>query len=103
MKKPGSVCILIDRNNSTRLILIEDYKEWVSDRVFKAADLNLRPDVIALSEEANTLLKKVKMGLSVQDKNFSRQLIATCAILSPKILFKDRRKINKKGYIKLGW
>ena len=62
-EKYGSFYVPIDKNNSTRVIQIEDCKWWVSDHLLKAADLALRPKVIALFEEANVLIEKVKMGL----------------------------------------
>ena len=65
LKKSGCVCVTIDKTNSTRMINIEDYKRWVSDHLQKAADLALRPKVMALFENANLLLEKVKMELSV--------------------------------------
>ena len=60
-------------------------------------DLALHPKVVALFEDANKLLDKVKMELSVQEENFVRQSLATRAILSPKLLVKYNKKINDKG------
>ena len=51
---------------------IEYYKRWVSDHLQKAADLALRPKVMALYENANLLLKKVKLELSVKEEEFVR-------------------------------
>ena len=53
--------------------------------------------MVALFEDANLLLDKVKMELSVQEETFVRQLLATKAIPSPKLLIKDHKTINKKG------
>ena len=50
------------------MIKIEDYKLWVSDHLQKAANLALRPKVMALNENANLLLKKVKLDLSVKEE-----------------------------------
>ena len=61
-------------------IKIEDYKRWVSAHLQKAADLALRPKVMALYENANLLLEKVKLDLSVKEEEFVRQLLATKAI-----------------------
>ena len=63
----------------------------------KAADLALRAKVVALFEDANSLLDKVKMELSVQEENFVRQSLATKAIPAPKLLIKDHKTINEKG------
>ena len=52
---------------------MEDYKQWVSDYLLKGSDLALRPKAITLFEDANELLKKVKMNLLVQEENFVRQ------------------------------
>ena len=65
-KKYGSVCVPTDKTKSTRVIQIEDYKRWVSNRLLKAADLALRPKAIALFEDANKLFEKMKMDFSVQ-------------------------------------
>ena len=97
LKRSGSVCVPTDKTNSTKVIQIEDYKRWVSDHFSKAADLALRAKVVALSEDANILLDKVKMELSVQEENFVRQSLATKAIPAPKLLIKDHKTINEKG------
>ena len=73
LKKSGSVCILTDKTNSTRVIQIEDYNRWVSNHLLNAADLSLRPKVVAPFEDANTLLEKVKIDFSVQKENIVRQ------------------------------
>ena len=49
-----------------------------------------------LFENANLLLVKVKMELPVQEEEYVTQLLATRAILSPKLLIKDHKTINKK-------
>ena len=97
LKKSGCVCVTIDKTNSTRMINIEDYKRWVSDHLQKAAALALRPKVMALFENANLLLEKVKMELSVKEEEFLRKLLATRAIPSPKLLIKDHKTVNEKG------
>ena len=97
LKKSGSVCVPTDKTNSTMVIQIKDYKCWISDHLSKAADLELRAKVVALFENANVLLDKVKMGLSVQEENFVRQSLATKATPYPKLLIKDHKKINDKG------
>ena len=63
----------------------------------KAADLALQAKVVALFEDANILLDKVKMELSVQEENLVRQSLATKAIPASKLLIKDHKKINEKG------
>ena len=70
MKRSRSVCVTTDKNNSTRVIKTEQYKRWVSDHLLKAADLAQRLRVVALFEDANMLLEKVKMELSVQGQIF---------------------------------
>ena len=52
--------------------------------LLKSADITLRLKVVALCEDANLLLEKVKMELSVQEENFVRQSLATREILSQK-------------------
>ena len=52
---------------------------------------------MALFEDGNILLYKVKMELSVKEEEFVRQSLATRAMLSPKILIKDHKTINEKG------
>ena len=61
LNKSGCVCVPTDKTNSTRVIKIEDYKRLVSDHLQKAADLVIRPKVMALFEDANLLLEKVMM------------------------------------------
>ena len=97
LKKSGSVCVPTDKTNSTRVIQIEDYKHWVSNHLSKAADLALRAKVVVLFENANDLLNKVKMEMSVQEENFVRQSLAKKAIPVPKILIKDHKTIDEKG------
>ena len=91
------VCVQTDKTNSTKVIQIEDYKRWVYDHLLKAADLALRAKVVALFEDANCLLDKVKMELSVQEENFVRQSLAMKAIPVPKLLIKYHKTINEKG------
>ena len=50
---------------------------------------------MALYENTNLLLEKVKLELSVKEEEFVRQLPATRAILSPKLLIKYHKTINK--------
>ena len=69
LKKSGCVCIPTDKRNSTRMIKIEDYEWWVSSHLQKAADLALRRKVMALYENPNLLLDKVKLDLSVREEN----------------------------------
>ena len=88
LKKSRSVSVLTDKTNYTKVIHIEDYKRWVSDHLSKAADLALHAKVVALFEDANCLLDKLKMELSVQEENFVRQSLATKAIPDPKLLIK---------------
>ena len=52
--------------------------------------------MIALFEDAKKLIEKVRMNLSDQEENFVRQLLATRAIPSPKLLIKDHKTINGK-------
>ena len=77
------------------MITIEDYKRWVSAHLQKAADLALRPKVMELYENANLLLEKVKLDLSVKEEEFVRQSLATRVIPSPKLLIKDHKAINE--------
>ena len=51
---------------------------------------------MALYENANLLLKKVKLDLSVKEEEFVIQSLATRAIPSPKLLIKDHKTINEK-------
>ena len=52
---------------------------------------------MALFEDTNLLLEKVKMELSVKEEEFSRQSLATRATPYPKLLIKDHKTINKRG------
>ena len=61
----------------------------------QAADLALHLKVMALYENANLLLKKVKVDLSVKGEEFVRQSLATRAISAPKLLLKDHKTINE--------
>ena len=79
------------------MIKTEYYKRWVSAHLQKAADLALRPKVMELYENANLLLENVKLDLSVKEEDFVRQSLATRAILSPKLLIKYHKAINKNG------
>ena len=96
MKKSGCACVPTDKTNSTRVIKIEDYKLWVSDHLHKAANLALRPKVMAIYENVNLLPEKVKLDLSVKEEKFVRQYLATRAIPSPKLLIKDHKTISEK-------
>ena len=69
----------------------------LSDHLLKAANFDLRPKVLALFEDANKLLGKVKMEISAQKEEFVRQSLATKAILSPKLMIQDHNTINKIG------
>ena len=73
IEKSGSIYVPTDKTNSTREINIEDYRRLVSDILSKAANLALRPNVVALFEDANKLFDKVKKEFSVQESNFLRQ------------------------------
>ena len=53
--------------------------------------------MVALFEDANCLLDKLKMELSVQEENFVRQSLVTKAIPAPKLLIRDHKTINEKG------
>ena len=46
--------------------------------------------------DANLLLEKVELDLSVKEEGFLRQSLATQAIPSPKILIGDHKTINEK-------
>ena len=96
-KKSRCVYIPTDKTNYTRVIKIKDYKRWVSDHLLNATDLAIRPKVMDLFEHANTLLEKLKMELLVQEDIFVWQLLATWAILFPKLLINDHKTINEKG------
>ena len=88
---------MTDKTNATRVIKIEDYKRWVSAHLQTADDLVICPKVIALYENANLLLEKVKLDLSVKEEEFVRQSLATREILSPNPLIKDHKTINENG------
>ena len=77
MQKFGSICVPTDKTNSTGVIVFEDYRRWVYDHFLKAVEIALRPMVVDLFEDANKLLKKVKIELSVQEETFMRQSLAT--------------------------
>ena len=68
LKRYRSVCVPTDKTNSTRVIQINEYKSWVSDHLLKVAKIALCLKAIALFEDANKLIKKVKMSFSVQVK-----------------------------------
>ena len=91
------MCVPTDKTNATRVIKTKDYKRWVSAHLQKAADLTLRPKVMALYKNATLLLEKVKLDLSVKEEEFARQSLVTRETLSPKLLIKDHKIINKNG------
>ena len=66
-EKYRCVCVLTDKTNFTRVINIEYYRRWVSDKILKVVNLTLHLKVVALFEDAKKILDKVKMELSVQD------------------------------------
>ena len=84
------------KTKSIRVILIVNYKRWVSEYLLKASELALFLKVIYLFDEANGLIEKMKMDLSVQEEQFARQLLATQAIPCPKLIIKYHKKINNK-------
>ena len=96
-EKSGCVCVPTDKTNATRVIKTEDYKRCVTAHLQKAADLALRPKVMDLYENANLLLERVKLELSVKEEEFVRKSLATREILSPKLLIKDHKTINENG------
>ena len=61
--KSNCVCVPTDNTNSTRVIKIEEYKRLVSECLQKAANLAIRPKVMALFEDANLLLEKGEDGI----------------------------------------
>ena len=63
LKKSGCVCVPEDKTNATRVIKTEYYKRWVSAHLQKAADLALRPKVMAIYENANLLLRESEVRL----------------------------------------
>ena len=97
LKKFGCVCVPTNKTNATRVIKNEDYKRWLSAHLQKAADLALRPKVMALYKNENLLLKKLKLDLSVKEEEFVRESLAMRAIPSPKLLIKDHKTINENG------
>ena len=52
---------------------------------------------MALYKNANLLLEKVKLDLSVEEEEFGRQSLVTRSIPSPKLLIKDHKTINENG------
>ena len=58
---------------------------------------NFKPKVMALYKNANLLLEKVKLDLSVKKEEFVRQSLATRVIPSPKLLIKYHKTINENG------
>ena len=54
---------------------------------------------MALYENTNLLLEKVKLELSVKEEEFVRQSLAARVIPSPKLLIKYHKTINEKGGI----
>ena len=86
-----------NKTNSPWVIFIPDYKRWVCDHILKAADIALRPKVIAPFEEANEFIEKVKIDFSAQENCFGIKSLATQSIPSPELLIKDHNKTNKKG------
>ena len=70
---------------------------WVSADLQKADDLALCPKVMALYENANSMLEKVKLDLSFKEEYFVRQSLAMREIPSPKLLIKDHKTINENG------
>ena len=98
LKKSGIVFVPTDKMNATRLIKIEDYKRWVSAHLQKVADFAICLKVMALYENTNLLLKKVKLDLSVKEEEVVRQSLATRGILSPSSQSKTTRKSTRTGF-----
>ena len=48
-------------------------------------------------ENANLLLEKVKLDISVKEEEYVRQFLATRVIPSTKLLIKDHNTINENG------
>ena len=48
--KSGTVCVSTDKTNSTRVVMIADYKRYVSSHNVKAVGITLCPKVTALFE-----------------------------------------------------
>ena len=76
------------------------YNQWISDHLPKAAGIAPQPKTNSLFEEANGLVEKTKMDLSIQEEQFLRQSLATLAITYPKLLIKYHKTTNKKGWFK---
>ena len=70
---------------------------WFSNHLLKADKITLCPKVIALFEEANGLIEKLKIDLTFQEEQFVKQLLDARVIPYPKLLIKDHKTINKKG------
>ena len=68
LKTSGYVYVPTDNTNSTRVIQTEDYTRWVSNHLLKAADLALQAKLVALFEDANCLLDKVKRKCQYKKK-----------------------------------
>ena len=96
MKKFGSIYVLTDKTSSTGVIEFEDCKLLGSDHLLKADNIALSQMVVAMFEDLNKFLEKVKMELSAQEETFVRQSLATRAIPSSKLLIKYHKPFNEK-------
>ena len=54
--------------------------------------------MIALFEEVNKLIEKVKMDFSVQEERVVGQTLVKRAILSPKSFIKDHKTVNESKF-----
>ena len=53
----------MDKTNSTRLVIIVEYKILVNNHLLKAVELALCLKVIGLFDESNKLIEKLKMDM----------------------------------------
>ena len=92
-------CMSTYKTNSTQLNLVNHYKHWVTNHLLKEYELVLILKMIIQFEESNKLIDKAKTNLSSQEEQFMSQSLATWVILSPKLLIKHQKRINRKGNV----
>jgi hypothetical protein len=94
---PNMMVIPTNKTNSYKVIDKEKYIEWVLNHL-KTDAIEVSADkLVKIHEEGNELLLKLGNTLSEKEMGFVEEMLDSRAVLTPKLLIKDHKPMNKKG------
>ena len=98
LRKSSKVTVPTDKANSFQTIELSQYIDWVEKHLNDSSTESLRNKLVEVNKKAVDLLDKVGDIPDDKEYNFIKESFNSRAVPTLRLLIKDNKKPNRKGY-----